>query len=165
MFAKFTHTDGSFEAHHKTDKFWEKPEAEAALASTDSPGVVTELSKRKNTRKPPTPYNTTAFATDASSRLGIPPSRAMRIAEDLYMDGFISYPRTDNTVYPPSLPLRELVASLVKIPEFSASKGLLDGELTADPGQEGDDRPPADLPDPGRLPERARRRPTAASTS
>ena len=42
----------------------------------------------------------------------------MRIAEDLYMDGFISYPRTDNTVYPPSLPLRELVASLVRIPEF-----------------------------------------------
>ena len=46
----------------------------------------------------------------------------MRIAEDLYMDGFISYPRTDNTVYPPSLPLRELVASLVRIPEFSAAR-------------------------------------------
>ena len=105
VFAKFTHPEGSFEAHHKTDKFWEKPEAEAALAATDSPGVVTELTKRRNTRKPPTPYNTTAFATDASSRLGITPSRAMRIAEDLYMDGFISYPRTDNTVYPPSLPL------------------------------------------------------------
>jgi DNA topoisomerase-1 len=143
VLAKFTHTDGSFEAHHKTDKFWEKPAAEAALASTDSPGVVTELSKRKNTRKPPTPYNTTAFATDASSRLGIPPSRAMRIAEDLYMDGFISYPRTDNTVYPPSLPLRELVASLVKIPEFSAAKGLLDGELTATRGKkETTDHPP-----------------------
>ena len=100
VFAKFAHPEGSFEAHHKTDKFWEKPEAEAALAATDSPGVVTELTKRKNTRKPPAPYNTTAFATDASSRLGITPSRAMRIAEDLYMDGFISYPRTDNTVYP-----------------------------------------------------------------
>ena len=64
------------------------------------PARSSELSKRKNTRKPPTPYNTTAFATDASSRLGITPSRAMRIAEDLYMDGFVSYPRTDNTVYP-----------------------------------------------------------------
>ena len=65
------------------------------------------------------------------------------------MDGFISYPRTDNTVYPPSLPLRELVASLVRIPEFSAAAGLLDGRADADPRQEGDHRPPADLPDPG----------------
>ena len=36
-----------------------------------SPGTVNELTARKNTRKPPTPYNTTAFTTDASSRLGI----------------------------------------------------------------------------------------------
>ncbi len=143
VLAKFSHPDGSFEAHHKVDKFWEKPEAEAALAGTAAPATVTGVSKRKNTRKPPAPYNTTAFATDASSRLGIPPSRAMRIAEDLYMDGFISYPRTDNTVYPPSLPLRELVTSLVKIPEFSASKGLLDGELTPTRGKkETTDHPP-----------------------
>jgi DNA topoisomerase-1 len=143
VYAKFAHPEGSFEAHHKTDKFWKKPEAEAALAATDSPGTVTELTKRKNTRKPPTPYNTTAFATDASSRLGITPSRAMRIAEDLYMDGFISYPRTDNTVYPVSLPLKELVASLVKIPEFSAAKGLLDRPLEPTRGKkETTDHPP-----------------------
>ncbi|MBA2523747.1 MAG: DNA topoisomerase I [Solirubrobacterales bacterium] len=143
VFAKFSHAEGSFEAHHKTDKFWEKPEAEAALAGTSSPGTVTELTKRKNTRKPPTPYNTTAFATDASSRLGITPSRAMRIAEDLYMDGFVSYPRTDNTVYPVSLPLQELVTSLVRIPDFSAAKGLLDGPLTPTRGKkETTDHPP-----------------------
>ena len=143
VFAKFTHPEGSFEAHHKTDKFWEKPEAEAALAATDAPATVAALSKRKNTRKPPTPYNTTAFATDASSRLGITPSRAMRIAEDLYMDGFVSYPRTDNTVYPASLPLDELVSSLVKIPEFSAAKGLLDKPLSPTRGKkETTDHPP-----------------------
>jgi DNA topoisomerase I len=143
VFAKFAHPDGSFEAHHKVDKFWEKPEAEAALAATDSPGEVISLSKRKNTRKPPAPYNTTAFTTDASSRLGITPSQAMRIAEDLYMDGFISYPRTDNTVYPKSLNTRELVASLVRIPEFSAAKDLLDGRLEATRGKkETTDHPP-----------------------
>lgn len=143
VLAKFTHPEGAFEAHHKVDKFWEKPEAEAALSGTAAPATVTEVSKRKNTRKPPTPYNTTAFATDASSRLGIPPSRAMRIAEDLYMDGFISYPRTDNTVYPASLPLGELVSSLVRIPEFSAAKGLLDGELKPTRGKkETTDHPP-----------------------
>ena len=74
LFAKFEHPDGSFEAHHETDKFWEKAEADAALAGTAGPGTVKSVTARKNTRKPPTPYNTTAFTTDASSRLGITPA-------------------------------------------------------------------------------------------
>jgi DNA topoisomerase I len=126
VFAKFSHPDGSFEAHHETDKFWEKAEADAAVSGTKSPGVVKKVESRKNTRKPPSPLNTTAFTTDASSRLGITPAAAMRIAEDLYMDGFISYPRTDNTVYPPSLPTKQLISSLVRVDEFSAARGLLD---------------------------------------
>jgi DNA topoisomerase-1 len=143
VLAKFEHPDGSFETHHETDKFWKREEADAALAGTKSPGTVKEVSSRKNTRKPPTPYNTTAFTTDASSRLGITPSRAMRLAEDLYMDGFISYPRTDNTVYPPSIPVRELVSSLVKIPDFSAAKPLMDGDLKPTRGRkETTDHPP-----------------------
>jgi DNA topoisomerase-1 len=144
LFAKFQHPEGSFESHHTTDKFWEKAEADAALAGTESPGVVKSINARKNTRKPPTPYNTTAFTTDASSRLGITPASAMRIAEDLYMDGFISYPRTDNTVYPASLPIRELIASLVRIDEFSAAAGLLDQDrLTPTRGKkETTDHPP-----------------------
>ncbi len=143
LFAKFSHPDGSFEAHHATDKFWEKAEAEAALAGTKSPGVVKEVSSRRNSRKPPTPLNTTAFTTDASSRLGITPAAAMRVAEDLYMDGFISYPRTDNTVYPRSLNTRELVQSLVRIPEFQAAAPLLEGELQATRGKkETTDHPP-----------------------
>jgi DNA topoisomerase-1 len=144
LFAKFQHPDGSFEAHHATDKFWEKAEADKALAGTAGPGTVTAVTARKNTRRPPTPLNTTAFTTDASSRLGITPASAMRIAEDLYMDGFISYPRTDNTVYPASLPVRELVSSLVRVKEFSAAAGLLDqGELRATRGKkETTDHPP-----------------------
>ncbi|HKB49968.1 MAG TPA: DNA topoisomerase I [Solirubrobacterales bacterium] len=143
LFAKFEHPDGSFETHHSVDKFWDKAEADAAFAGTSGPGTVKAVTARKNTRKPPTPYNTTAFSTDASSRLGITPASAMRIAEDLYMDGFISYPRTDNTVYPQSLPLRELVTSLVKVKEFSAAAGLLDGELKATRGKkETTDHPP-----------------------
>lgn len=143
LFAKFEHPDGSFETHHTTDKFWDKAEADAAFAGTSSPGTVKAVTARKNTRKPPTPYNTTAFSTDASSRLGITPASAMRIAEDLYMDGFISYPRTDNTVYPSSLPVGELVSSLVRVKEFSAAAGLLDSPLQATRGKkETTDHPP-----------------------
>ena len=143
VFARFQHPDGAFEAHHSTDRFWEKAEADAALAGTKSPGKVKEVSARRSQRKPPAPFNTTAFTTEASNRLGITPKRAMQLAEDLYMDGFISYPRTDNTVYPASLPTRELVASLVRIPEFEAGAFLLEGDLKPTRGKkETTDHPP-----------------------
>ena len=144
VFARFEHPEGAFEAHHATDKFWAEAEAEAALAATHSPGVVKDVTARRSSRKPPTPLNTTAFTTDASNRLGITPAAAMRYAEDLYMDGFISYPRTDNTVYPRSLPVRELVAQMVRIPEFEAGAFLLEqGELKPTRGKkETTDHPP-----------------------
>src|SRR5919197_5652056 len=143
VFARFHHPDGAFEAHHATDRFWERSEADAAVAGTKGPGVVAEVSSKRNSRRPPAPYNTTAFTTDASSRLGITPATAMRVAEDLYMDGFISYPRTDNTVYPRSLNARELVASLVRIRDFEAAAPLLDGELVPTRGRrETTDHPP-----------------------
>jgi DNA topoisomerase-1 len=143
VFARFQHPDGAFEAHHATDRFWERSEADAALAGTTSPGRVKEVNARRSQRRPPTPFNTTAFTTEASNRLGITPKRAMQLAEDLYMDGFISYPRTDNTVYPRSLPARELIASLVRIPEFQAGASLLNGDLTPTRGKkETTDHPP-----------------------
>src|SRR5919204_2812415 len=143
VFARFQHPDGAFEAHHATDRFWKKGEAEAALAGTTSPGTVREVSAKRSQRRPPAPFNTTAFTTEASNRLGITPKRAMQLAEDLYMDGFISYPRTDNTVYPRSLPTRELVTSLVRLPEFEAAAFLLEGELKPTRGRkESTDHPP-----------------------
>src|SRR3954464_9429044 len=147
VFARFAHPDGAFEAHHATDKFWDRTEAEAAVSGTKTPGVVAEVSSRRNSRKPPTPLNTTAFTTDASSRLGITPSRAMRIAEDLYMDGYISYPRTDNTVYPKSLDTKELVKQLVAVDDFKAAKFLLDGRsLEATRGKKETPAPPPIYP-------------------
>jgi DNA topoisomerase-1 len=139
LFAKFEHPSGhSFEAHHATDKFWDKGEADAALKGTVSPGVVKSVTSRKSSSKPPTPYNTNSFQVDASSRLGITPKRAMDLAQDLYDDGFISYPRTDNTIYPDSLPLEKTIRSLVKIKDFAAAAPILDKPLTPTQGKKFD---------------------------
>lgn len=146
LFAKFAHPDGTFQAHHATDKFWDEAEATAALEATTGTGTVESLTSRKNTSKPPTPYNTNSFQVDASSRLGITPKRAMSLAEDLYMDGFISYPRTDNTVYPESLPLKETIQALVKIDDFSQAAYLLDGPLQPTRGKKEDQAHPPIYP-------------------
>jgi DNA topoisomerase-1 len=102
------------------------------------------VQQKAATRKPPTPFNTTAFLT-AASNIGFSPSRAARIAEDLYTDGFISYPRTDNTVYPRSLDLREVLGYLKNVEGAGqyAGKLLEQDELSPTRGKkETTDHPP-----------------------
>ena len=41
----------------------------------------------------------------ASSALGIGAHQAMRVAETLYLAGYLSYPRTESTAYPPGTDL------------------------------------------------------------
>jgi DNA topoisomerase-1 len=103
-----------FVVHHAHGRFKEEAEARRAFENLTDTATVTEVKQRSATRPPPTPFNTTGFLTEAA-RLGVRPSRAARIAEDLYTDGYISYPRTDNTVYPRSLDLREVLGYLKRV--------------------------------------------------
>ncbi len=75
--------------------------------------IVTKFEKKTKQEMPPPPYDTTSFLKDASY-LGYSPANAMKIAEELYMNGYISYPRTDNTVYPP-LPFDSILKKLSKV--------------------------------------------------
>ena len=53
---------------------------------------------------------------DVYKRQGFTAQKTINIAENLYMNGFISYPRTDNTVYPSSIDLKEVLnLSLIHI--------------------------------------------------
>jgi len=72
---------------------------------------VKEIKKIESHEIPPAPFNTTTFI-QAASYLGFPAAKAMSIAEELYMMGLTSYPRTDNTVYPPSLNINGILQKL-----------------------------------------------------
>lgn len=103
-----------FTVRHATDRFKEEEAVRKAYENLAETATVTEVKQKSATRQPPTPFNTTGFLT-AAANLGINPSRAARLAEDLYTDGYISYPRTDNTVYPRSLDLREVLGYLKRV--------------------------------------------------
>lgn len=100
-----------FIAMHKTERFGSLEDAQAVVGRLSEEAVVSGVSKTERTVEPPAPFNTTAFLAAAAS-LGISTSSAMRAAETLYMRGYISYPRVDNTVYPPSLELRAILQTL-----------------------------------------------------
>ena len=118
---------GKLEVAHARGRFDALAEAEAALAGADAEtAVVTGYKAQPRTLAPPPPFNTTALMS-AASAVGVAPSRAMRAAESLYLDGLISYPRTDNTVYPPSLDLRGSLKALAAYSPVAAVAGRLAG--------------------------------------
>ncbi|KAK7280853.1 hypothetical protein RIF29_08385 [Crotalaria pallida] len=72
------------------------------LVSKDGVLKVTEISEKQETKARPVGLNTVNLLKVASSALGFGPQMAMQLAERLYTQGFISYPRTESTAYPPS---------------------------------------------------------------
>jgi DNA topoisomerase-1 len=107
-----TEKDGeSIDARHTTPRFLDHKQAQAARDRTREPLVVTSIKEGSKIDRAPTPFDTTSFIV-AAARLGFSAAYAMRLAEDLYMNGFISYPRTDNTVYPPTLDISGVLKSL-----------------------------------------------------
>ncbi|WP_254529145.1 DNA topoisomerase I [Natrinema gelatinilyticum] len=122
LFADLTKDDTPFEAQYfyrdeddnEAERVWEEAIAEDVydtLAEHDVATVV-DVDRRTRTDTPPTPFNTTQFIR-AASAIGYSAKRAMSIAEDLYTAGYITYPRTDNTVYPDDLYPGELLDDFV----------------------------------------------------
>jgi len=146
--------DGAFEAQYfyidddgtEAERVMDEPAAEAAYETLESASTATVDSVRRRTRTddPPAPFNTTQFIRAASS-LGYAAQRAMSIAEDLYTAGYVTYPRTDNTVYPDDLDPRELLDAFVDTRRFGDdADALLDrDDITPTEGdEETTDHPP-----------------------
>ena len=142
--ALFEKDKKQFEAMHKKGRIDKEEEAKRIGAIKEKKGIVAGVEKKKRILKKPSPFNTTEFLR-AASAIGVSAGEAMNIAESLYMNGFISYPRTDNTVYPPSLNLKNTLNELLKVPEFvgNIQKIFSQKQIVASKGEkETKDHPP-----------------------
>ena len=129
LFAALAKDETTFEAQYfyldedgnEAERVWDEDSADAVDTdlSAAASATVEEVRRRTRTDDPPAPFNTTQFIR-AASGIGYAAQRAMSIAEDLYTAGYITYPRTDNTVYPEDLDPRELLDAL------SAGRGFGD---------------------------------------
>ena len=66
--------------------------------NTSTSYTVTSLQQSQRTRQPPVPYKTSTLQQDAVRRLQWTVQTTMRVAQQLYEAGWISYMRTDSTV-------------------------------------------------------------------
>ncbi len=135
------------EDDNEAERVWEEAVADEVYEtlSTVDAATVVDVNRRTRTDAPPTPFNTTQFIR-AASAIGFSAKRAMSIAEDLYTAGYITYPRTDNTVYPDDLDPEALLDDFVGHPVLGESaESLLENDddiVPTEGDEETTDHPP-----------------------
>ena len=92
----------------------------------------------------PLPLNTVELLRVASSALGIGAQNAMRVAEQLYLCGYISYPRTESSAFPKGFDFGEALGAQLDQPEWGEhARWLLDGGMVLPRGGiDAGDHPP-----------------------
>ncbi|KAG7157742.1 DNA topoisomerase 3-alpha-like [Homarus americanus] len=70
---------------------------------------VTKITTKNKTKWRPLPLDTVEMEKLVSRKLRINAKETMKIAEKLYTQGYISYPRTETNIFPKELDLRPLV--------------------------------------------------------
>jgi len=132
-----------FQANHEI--IWDGDEAKRLFdyIKDEKDALVKDFSKKSVMKKRPTPFDTTEFLR-CTNFIHVTPAKAMSMAEDLYAHGYISYPRTDNTVYPKGLNLKSIVDKFSTIKEFKeVSEFLLKDGIRPSRGRvESKDHPP-----------------------
>ncbi len=62
----------------------------------DSEYIVSESETKPGKKSPSPPFTTSSLQQEASRKLGFPVAKTMRVAQNLYESGFITYMRTDS---------------------------------------------------------------------
>ncbi len=76
--------------------------------------VIAETTKSKQTINPPAPFDLTTLQTEAYKFYSINPSSTLRVAQNLYLSGLISYPRTSSQKIPEAMQPKQILKQLSK---------------------------------------------------
>jgi len=99
---EFKHPKDIFEKS-ELDKFKDIKEANA------------ETKKTEQTLQPPHPFDLTTLQRETYRLHRLAPSQTLRVAQKLYLDGIISYPRTSSQKIPESIEPKKILKKLEKI--------------------------------------------------
>ncbi|MFH8086880.1 MAG: DNA topoisomerase I [Candidatus Aenigmatarchaeota archaeon] len=117
-------------AMHEKDKFWKKEEVDKVL--NDCKGkdaLVKDVKKREYKQKPPFPFNTTDLQAEAYACFKFSPTQTLQIAESLYQQGFISYPRSSSQKLPSVINYEKILKALASLKPYEKfAKELLEKE-------------------------------------
>ncbi|MBS1267150.1 MAG: Reverse gyrase 1 [Candidatus Woesearchaeota archaeon] len=140
--------NGPINAWHEKDKFWKEKDVKIILQKTKGKkAVIKKISKRKFKQNPPTPFDLTTLQTEAYRQFGISPKQLLSLAQNLYVSGYISYPRTSSQKLPKSIGYKKILKNLSKQKSYKKlCDDLLKKKLIPNEGKKKDPAHPAIYP-------------------
>lgn len=147
--ATFNIDGKSVEAEFELGRIGTRQEAKKIVNEcSGKTGNLEKIESHTNTLPPPTPFDLSTLQAEAYRHFGITPRDALAVAEHLYLDQLISYPRTSSQKLPPSIGYEEVLTGLSRLESYrsDAAKLLALKQLTPNEGSKYDPAHPAIYP-------------------
>lgn len=137
-------------ALHQTEKFSDQLIVNGIFSSIKSEKTTTvgKIKQDQFEQKPPTPFDLTTLQIECHRVHRITPKDTLAIAQELYIDGIISYPRTSSQKLPKELGLKNIIQLLGQQFAYKELTQLLLAQKTLTPneGEKTDDAHPSIYP-------------------
>ncbi|RAP44627.1 DNA topoisomerase I [uncultured Methanosphaera sp.] len=131
-------------ADHKKGKIFDKKEVDKILENCKGKDAkVTKITTRKTKKGLPVPFELGTLQSEAYAQFGFTPRKTQQIAQNLYVEGYTSYPRTSSQKLPESLGLPNILNQLAKNPKYKEKISQLKEPLKPNEGKKTDEAHPA----------------------
>ena len=80
--------------------------------------AVEKTDSYQTSSTPPHPFNLSTLQSEAYHHFGLTPARTLALAEKLYLNGLISYPRTSSQDVPPDIGYRDILKKISADPNY-----------------------------------------------
>ncbi|MBS3124349.1 DNA topoisomerase I [Candidatus Woesearchaeota archaeon] len=113
-------SNAEIEAKHHKDKFTDLKEVQTILKKVEGEkeAKVKDVKRNKRQQAPPYPFDLTTLQSESYNLFHITPKETLALAQNLYLAGVTSYPRTSSQQLDPKLGFKKILTDLTKQPEY-----------------------------------------------
>lgn len=114
------YSHSKIEAWHEKDKIFDKKVAEDILKKVKGrkEADIKEVKRTTREQSPPYPFDLTTLQSESYNHFKITPKETLAIAQNLYLAGYTSYPRTSSQQLDPKLGFKKILTDLSRQPEY-----------------------------------------------
>lgn len=136
--------EGEIIADSKKGKIFERKNAEKVLAECEGKdAIITDVSLKKTRKKPPFPFDLGSLQSEAYSLFRFSPKKTQELAQNLYTEGYCSYPRTSSQKLPKNIGYEKILNKLSKNLTYKNHIKKLKRPLKPNEGKKKDEAHPA----------------------